>query len=277
MFKKIIIGSVVTVGLAFLFLGPAVVSHARHAFGAVRDGVQGAFPIEYELQRAESMIRDVGPEIEKAKRSVAEEQVEIGYLEQEINRLEKRVGDNERKVKLQNTAMKTGEKAFTFAGRQYTRGQMENDLRLTFDEFKNDQQLIDGKKKLLEARTSSLQAAIQKLETVRSQESQLRANVESLRARLRQTQAMENCGDRITLDDGALAQAKEILARCRKRIDVAAKVVENEGTRPGSIPVDAMETRDITAEVDHYFSAPPTVPAPAANASETTAKVNVER
>ncbi len=267
MFKKLVIGSVVFAGLAFLFLGPAVVSHARHAFGSVREGVQGAFPIEYELQRAERMIQDVAPEIEKAKHSVAEEQVEISYLEQEVTRLEKRISDSERKVKLQNASMKTGETSFTFAGRQYTRNQLENDLRLTFDEFKNDQQLIGSKKKLLEARTGALQAAIQRLEAVRAQEGQLRANVENLRARLRHTQAIEACSGKITLDDGALAQAKEILARCQKRIDVASKVIENEGARPGAIAPEAMDVRDITAEVDRYFTQPAQAPTVDATAS----------
>jgi predicted nucleic acid-binding Zn-ribbon protein len=277
MLKKIILGTVVVGGIALLVLGPAVFSHVRHAIGAVRQGVSEAFPIEYELQRAEQYVRDIGPEIEKAKRAVAEEQVEIGDLEREVIGLEKRIGEGEHKVKVKNAALKTGDRSFTFAGRVYSRQQVENDLRLTFDDFRNGQTLLDGKKKLLEARTAALAAAIQKLENVRSPESTLVANIEHLRAKLRQAEALEAVSGRVVLDDGALAQAKEILGRCRKRIEVAAKMVENDTGSPAAgatIPVEAVEPRDISAEVDRFFDGPEratqTAAAPAAPAPTPT-------
>lgn len=260
MLKKFLIGTAVLTGVSLLVFGPAVFSHARHALGAVRQSVEEAFPIEYELQRAERLVRDIGPEIDKARRAVAEEQVEIGDLEREVGVLEKKIGEGEHKVKIKNAALKTGDKSFTFAGRVYTRTQVENDLRLTFDDYRNSQMLIEGKKKLLEARTASLAAAIQKLENVRAQETAMAANIEHLRAKLRQTEALEAVSGRVVLDDGALAQAKEILGRCRKRIEVAAKMVENDtGAAPnGTIPAEAIEPRDISAEVDRYFQGPET-------------------
>src|SRR5262245_25085709 len=139
MLKKLLIGTAVLTGVALLVVGPAVFSHARHALGAVRSSVEEAFPIEYELQRAERLVRDIGPEIDKARRAVAEEQVEISDLEREVLGLEKKISDGEHKVKVKNAALKTGEKSFTFAGRVYSRTQVENDLRLTFDEFRNSQ------------------------------------------------------------------------------------------------------------------------------------------
>src|SRR4029079_2378296 len=114
-------------------LGPAVFSHARHAMGAIRSSVEEAFPIEYELQRAEQLVRDIGPEVDRARRAVAEEQVEIADLERDVSGLEKKISEGEKKVKVKNAALKGGEKSFTFAGRTYSRAQVENDLRLTFD------------------------------------------------------------------------------------------------------------------------------------------------
>jgi predicted nucleic acid-binding Zn-ribbon protein len=255
MIKKVLMVGAVVTGVSLLVMGPAVFSHAKHAIGALRHGVEEAFPIEYELKRAEQLVRDIGPEIDKARRAVAEEQVEISELEREVAGLEKRIAEGEHKVKVKNAALKSGDKSFTFAGRVYSRQQVETDLRLTFDDFRNGQTLLDGKKKLLEARTASLAAAIQKLENVRSQETTLVASIEHMRARLRQAQALEAVSGRVVLDDGALAQAKEILNRCRKRIEVAAKMIENETSAPSaSIPVEAIEPRDISAEVDRYFA-----------------------
>jgi peptidoglycan hydrolase CwlO-like protein len=262
MLKKILIGTAVVTGVALLVFGPAVFSHARHAVGALRAGVEDSLPIEYELQRAEHLVREIGPEVDRARRTVAEEQVEIADLEREVAGLEKRIAQGEQRVKIKNAALKSGDKSFTFAGRVYSRQQVENDLRLSFDEFRNNQVLLEGKKNLLEARTAALSAAIQKLENVRSQETVLAANIEHLRARLRHAEALEAVSGRVVLDDGALAQAKEILARCRKRIEVAAKMVENEAGAPGAaISVEAIDPRDISAEVDRYFGVDEAAPA----------------
>jgi chromosome segregation ATPase len=265
--KKIVFLVAGVAGLAFLVLGPAAFTHVGRICGNVRAQVADAVPVEHELERAESMIRKIAPEVEKAKRTVAEEQVEITELEQEIGRLERRAEDSGRKVKLQSAALKTGEKAYVVGARSMSRTQLENELKTGFDGLKNDQALLDAKKKLLEARTAALAAAIHKLEVVRAEESNLLTAVEGLRARLRHTQALEACSQKMTLDDGALAQAKDILARCKKRIDVAAKVVEYD--RSGSFGGPETESRDVVAEVDAYFAVPTVEAVPA---SSTTAK-----
>ena len=252
MVKKILLSTACVAGLAWLFLGSAAVSHVGQLFGAAKDKVAESFPIEYELERAEGMVRKIGPEVEKAKRTVAEEQVDIGELEREIVRIERRAEVGGEKVRLQNAALKTGEKTYVVGARTIGRGQLENELRMSFDGLKNDNSLLEAKRRLLEARTAALSAAVQKLEVVRSEEANLRTNIESLRARLRHTQAMEACSNRITLDDGALAQAKEILARCQKRISIAAKMVENESGSIFAAPTGA-DHGDVTAEVDRYF------------------------
>ncbi len=253
--KKILLTVAGVAVLGFIFLGPrAAFSHVGHMFGNAKAHVNEAFPVEYELERAEGMIRKIGPEVERAKRTVAEEQVEISELDQEISRIERRSETTGQKVRLQSAALKTGEKTYTVGARTMSRERLENELRQGFDGYKNDQSLLDAKRKLLEARTAALAAAIQKLETVRSEEANLLTAVEGLRARLRHTQAMEACSNKITLDDGALAQAKEILARCKKRIDVAAKVVEFD--RSGSFGEPVGETRDVVAEVERFFAGP---------------------
>lgn len=255
MVKKILFTAAAVAGLAFLFLGPAAFSHVGQYFGEAKAAVANSFPIESELERAEGMVRKIGPELERAKKSVAEEQVEISELENEILRIERRSVDGESKVKLQSAALKTGDKTFVVGARSMSRGQLEHELKLAFDAFRNDKSLLDAKRALLEARTAALAAAIQKLEVVRAEEANLQTNIENLRARLRHTQAMEAvASNRVTLDDGALAQAKEILARCKKRIDVAAKMVENE-TGTALLPAGG-DGRDVTAEVDRYFGAP---------------------
>jgi chromosome segregation ATPase len=251
MFKKILFIAIGVAGLAFLVMGPAAFSHASHAIGSAKSAVEDAFPVEYELERAEATVRKIGPEVDKAKRVVAEEQVEIAELEREIARLEKRAEEGGRKVRVQHAALKTGDSTFVLGARRMSRAQLEHELRGAFDGLRNDETLLESKRKLLDARVGALSAAIRKLETVKAEEAGLMTTIENLRARLRHTQALEACGSKMTLDDGALARAKEILERCRRRVDVAAKMVENEsGASPFATSADS---RDVVAEVDRYI------------------------
>ncbi len=90
MVKKIIIGSAVVLGIAFLVAGPGIFSHVGHVFHKARSSIQDALPLEYELERAEGMIEKITPEIEEGRKIVAQEQVEARYLGNEIAALEAR-------------------------------------------------------------------------------------------------------------------------------------------------------------------------------------------
>ena len=169
--------------------------------------------------------------------------------------LEKKITDGEHKVKVKHAALKSGEKSFTFAGRVYSRAQVENDLRLTFDDFRNSQMLLEGKKKLLEARTASLAAAIQKLENVRVAGDHARRQHRAPAGppapdpgprgrerprRPRRRRARPGQGDPRPLQEAHRGRREDGRERQPAR-------------RPGSIPVEAIEIRDISAEVDRYF------------------------
>jgi hypothetical protein len=253
MLKKIIIGAGALTLLATLIAGPAVFRHAKNAFCWARESVNDAVPLEYQLEQAERTIDDIIPEIEANKRVVAQEQVEIRYLGDEIDRLSKVQAEDGERIKVHNAALKTGRPEFVVAGRSYSRAVMENELRLALKKHQNNQSLLESKRRLLEARQRSLQAARQKLDTVVAEKENLAVAVEQLRAQLRETQALEATTNRFQLDDTKLAEVKEALARVRKRLDVAQQVIENEAGATIELPQDVPAV-DVTVEVDRYFS-----------------------
>ena len=51
MIKKFIIVSVVVLGVGMLVAGPGMFNHMGHMFHKARSGIQGALPLEYEIER----------------------------------------------------------------------------------------------------------------------------------------------------------------------------------------------------------------------------------
>ncbi len=258
MVKKIVIGAGVVTVLAFLVFGPAAFSHVKHAFHWARESVHDAVPIEYQLEQAERMIEDIIPEIEASKQVVAQEQVEIRYLTEEIARIERiQSGEGER-IQARNAVLKAGEGPLVIAGRPCSRTVAENELRIALKKHQNNSALVESKRRLLDARRRSLAAGQHKLDTVCGEKENLEIAVEQLRARLRETQALEATSAKLVLDDTKLAEVQEILGRCRKRLDVAQQLLENEAGSLIETPgADEVPVTDVTAEVDRWFGRQP--------------------
>ena len=253
MFKKLMIGGVVLGVVAFLVLGPALLSHAGQALSWARTKVENSVPIEYELERAEGLIEDILPEIQACKQVVAQEQVEIRYLEQEAARLGKRQTEERGRIHVRNAALKDQAREVLVAGRSWPRTRIETDQVRALDAYKHNEALLESKRRLLDARRGSLEAATARLAAVCSEKANLETTVEHLRAQLRQTQALEATTRTVALDDSNLGRAKELLERCRKRLDVAQQMLENDiGMTYPQMELE-VPVSDITLEVDRYF------------------------
>lgn len=256
MIKKILIAAAIVIGIGFFLLGPAVFSHVGHVVDRARASVEESIPLEYELQRAEGMVEDILPEIEACKRVVAEEQVEIKDLERDIAQRTERQERYARRIQARNEMLKTRRVDYKLAGRSYSRAELERELRLALSKYKQHAALIESKRRLLDARRRSMQAARQRLSKVMGEKENLLTRVEHLRARLREVQAMEAAGERFALDASGLAEAKKVLNRCRKRLDVAQKMLENEEGVILDLEDVAQDLPpvDICKEIDRYFA-----------------------
>ncbi len=199
---------------------------------------------------------DVAVVLDGVRRVVAQEQVEIRYLQDEIARLERVQTEDGARIQASSAALKSGTVQLVVAGRPYSRSGLENDVRLALRKHQTNHGLLESKRRLLDARQRSLAAAQQKLTAVCGEKENLVIAVEQLRARLRETQALEASSCRIDLDDTKLAEAKETIARVRKRLDVAQQLIENDSGGILEIPETDPQV-DVTSEVDRYFGATP--------------------
>src|SRR6476619_5699590 len=127
----------------FLGLGVAVLglfvfgrhasSYVRTATGWVSDTVKNAVPVEFEIDRARGMVKDIMPEIRKNMQIIAKEEVEVERLDSEIARLEKKQEKDRTELMSLKGEATSGKDRFKFAGRTYTIDQVKCDLANRFE------------------------------------------------------------------------------------------------------------------------------------------------
>lgn len=253
MLKKFVLLSAAVVLGGFILFGTSAWRHVSHGVHRARQALDDSVPIQFQLEQAESMIEDIIPEIEASKEVVAEEQVEIRYLTSEIHRLSHQQSEEEVRIKDKTAALAVVPASVSIAGRPYSKLTMENEIRLALKKHQNTASLLESKRRLLEARERSLEAAKQKLNAVIGEKENVEIAVEQLKARLREAEALEASGSRFHLDEGKLAQVQGILSRCRKRLDVAQQLIENEHGSLLSPPTVLESQGDVAEEVQKYF------------------------
>ena len=182
--RVIFLGLGVTILGLFVF-GRHASSYVRTATGWVSDSVKQAVPIEFEIDRARGMVKDIMPEIRKNMQTIAKEEVEVERLNQDISNLEKKQDKDRTELMSLRTEASSGKTTFRFAGHNYTLDQVKCDLANRFDRFKTSDATLASLNEILTARQKSLDAARQKLDAMLVQKRQLEADVENLEARLK--------------------------------------------------------------------------------------------
>lgn len=258
--KWVLIGAVGIGAGGYLLFGEHVGSYLSTMAGSVKDSVRGQIPVEFELKRAEKLIREIGPEITQCKRDVARAEVQLETLVGDVERLNYAVEEAESKLKNGATVLVKGGGAgeYQLAGRTHSRERVEIDLERTFEAYKNNKTLLKGKKALIERQNTAVSAARKKLDAVRGEEARLRDLISAMKTQKQQLDAMAVSSEQFTLDDSALSQAREVLASVKERLDVAQRMLEDDMFFEDGIDVRRRPERDIAAEIRDYFGGTPT-------------------
>jgi predicted nuclease with TOPRIM domain len=249
------IGVLATGALGYLVFGENVVSYFTTMAGSVRDSVRSQVPVEFELKRAEALIRDIDPQISTCKRELAQAEVGLENLVTDVERLERENARAEQKLKA-GAAWLAGDGSgeFRLAGNPQPRHRVEIDLDRTFQHFKNSQELVRGKKALIQHQSRAVAAARERLDAVRAEKSRLEDTIATLKSQKVQLDALAATSKRFDLDDSALSRAKQVLAEVKNRLDVAQKMIEDEMFFAAPEP-DAEHARDVAAEIRKFFDA----------------------
>ncbi len=235
-----------------MLFGSDVISYVRSSAKSVRTVVKDSVPIEFELRRARDLLEDIIPEMHANIRLIAQEEVEVAALKADITKAQESVADEKSRISTLRTALEQPKTTYTFAGREFSRNYVKEDLARRFDHFKECELMLASKKKLLGTRENSLYGAMQLLERTKGQKRLLEDKIEELASRYQLVRAAA-VGSHIKVDNSKLAQTEKLISQIKKRLDVAERVLAHESTFVQAIPVDSIGEQDLLTQVDDYF------------------------
>jgi chromosome segregation ATPase len=258
MIKKVIFVGVGGAILCALFVGRDAVSYVRTSFGYLKQSAQEAVPIEFQIERARGLIKDLVPEVRKNMHVIAKEEVEVQRLEEQIADTEARLTKEREQILKLKTDLADAKEQYHYASRTYTAAEVKTDLANRFERFKTADATLGSLKEIHTAREKSLQAARQKLEGMLAAKRQLQVEIENLEARSQMIAAAQTTSN-YQFDDSRLGHVKELIANLKTRMEVAEKLVNAEVNFHDEIPLDKPDSENIVDQVTEYF-APPATP-----------------
>lgn len=253
MIKKTLFGVAAAVVLSLLVFGRGVWSYVSTAHERIRDSVHEAIvPIEFEIDRARKMVRDLVPDIRQAMHVIAKEEVEVERLEEQIVKQEARIHNDRDEIKQLTTALKEDRGTYYFAGRSYSHDQVKTDLARRFTRYKTTDATLDSTRNMLIARQRNLSAAQKKLEAMLAAKRKLEVDVENLEARLKLVQVAQASSE-TNIDDSRLARVNELVGEVRGRLAVAEKLANADVRYHDEIQLEADANDDVVEQVTEYF------------------------
>jgi predicted nucleic acid-binding Zn-ribbon protein len=249
--KTLVTAGAVTLAM-MLFFGRDAASYLGTTFGWVKDSVKNNVPIEFEIERARRMVKDLVPDIRKNMHVIAQEEVEVDRLEKQIAQTNATL-DHERTdiMRLKND-LSTNQVSYQYGGRTYSVSQVKCDLSNRFERFKTHEATLASLQEMQAARRKSLDAARQKLEGMLASRRQLEVDVENLEARFKMIEVAQTTSQ-YNIDDSQLGRVKELIGDLRARLNVAERIANSSADFNSEIPLSPAAADDIVDQVTEYF------------------------
>ena len=252
MIKKVLLGTVVLATVGGLVFGIDAFSYLSTSARKVRAEVKANVPLEFEIERARTMVADLIPDIQKNMHVIAQEEVEVADLGDQIARSEKSLEAERSRLLALRSDLDNSTGKFHYAGKKATGQEVRTELGRRFERFKTAEATLKAKRQILEGRERSLAAARDKLEGMLAAKRDLEVQVQNLEARLKVVQAAQT-SSQFQFDDSRLSRCKKLVQELRKRLDVAERIVQQDGKLMENLIIDSEAPEDIAEQIDNYF------------------------
>lgn len=223
----------------------------------VKSSVRSQVPVEFELERARTMIDDLLPDIKKNMLVIVQEEAGIGKLREEVASGQKQLDAQRVQLVAMRGEVANSGSNYSIGARPATRDEVREELARRFRRYQLAEATIGSKKQLLEAREKSLAAARDKVEQMLNAKRDMVVEVENLQARLNAVQAQSVSRSAVDVDDTKFTRCKQLVDDLQVRLDVADRLLAASGdleqllTDSTTVPVKL----DIEQQIDDYFSA----------------------
>ncbi len=252
MIRRALVSAAIATSLGVFFFGRSAASYVGTSVGWVRDTVKDCVPIEFEINRARGMLKNLIPEIRANMHLIAKEEVEVERLAKQIATDQSRLDKDRGEMVRLRTDAAGGQSTLHYSGRSYTLDQVKADLSGRFERYKTNEATLSSLAQMHVARQRSLDAARGKLDNMLVVKRQLEVETEHLDARLKMVEAAQATSD-YNFDDSQLSRAKELVTDLRTRLDVAERLVHSETYLRDEIPLEPEARENILDEVAEYF------------------------
>ena len=262
MIKKALIGAGLLAVLGTFVFGTSIFSYARTSAKEVREAIRGEVPLEFEIKRAREMVGNLIPEMHACMRTVAEQQVDIEHMQNDIDQRTAAIDRQRTEILALRDFLGSGKLVYHTSDRRagsYDRNEVERDLKGRFERFQQAEKAVDRDRQLLRTRQEALKANQDKLDQMIVAKEDLEVQIAELDARLQTLRAAQTASS-LEFDDSQLSQAKSLIKEINKQIDVEQRLLDAEGHFSGLIPVDGAEVepeQDVTEQIDSYFGVEP--------------------
>ena len=210
-------------------------------------------PLEFELERARTMIDGLIPDVRKNMLVIAQEEVAVEDLRKDLERTRSDLSKQREELLRMRADLDGNSKEFVLGTRRVTREELKTELTRRFNRFQVVEATIASTEQLLMARETSLQAARTRLDNMLSAKRDLEVQVENLQARLK-TQQSHTLASSIEVDDSEVTRCQQLLSEVRLRLEVADRLIASNGDygmmTATSIPSSA---DDIGVQIDQHF------------------------
>ncbi|HYO25946.1 MAG TPA: hypothetical protein VEQ85_13470 [Lacipirellulaceae bacterium] len=252
MLRKLVLVVVGVVGVSAVVAKTPLGSYVSTAYRRTATNVKETVPMEFQIDRARNMVRDLEPEIRRSMHVIAKEEAEVGALDKRIAAADETSAKDKKEILRLQSDLQSGERTFHYAGRRYTSTEVKDDLARRFNRFKTADATLESMREMRDARSRNLDAARQKLTAMMAAQRQLEVEIENLEAKLKLVQVAEASSD-FQFDDSQLARCKELMTDIRTRLDVAAKLANADTNFQDEIQLDEANAEDVSTQVTEYF------------------------
>jgi hypothetical protein len=240
-------------GLTTLVLfGRDAASYVSTTYHRVTSSVQDRVPVEFQIDRAKQMVRDLDPEIRNSMHVIAKEEVAVEQLNQQIAGNQSKADNDKKDILRLQSDLGQNKGVYQYASHSYTSDEVKQDLARRFSRFKVCDDTLASMKQMRDARQKNLDAAQQKLSAMVNARRKLEVDVQNLEAKRKLVEVAQASSEYI-FDDSQLARAKELITDIRTRLDVAAKLANADVNVVTEIPLNDAAPADITDQVTEYF------------------------
>lgn len=253
MVKKSALGALLVAGTLGLLFGTSAPSYVKTAFHKVRSTAKGSVPIQFEIERARQQVAELEPAIHENIEDIARAEVEVEHLQNEIAVTQANLNREKSAMLALREGISDGRLRLT-GGTSYTTEEVQAELARRLDHYRTVKGILNDKEKTLEMRQQALIAGRKQNDELRAAKSALLTRIEAIETRLRQIEATRAANE-FNFDESTLSKAKETVTELSKRVEVMARVSEQEGRFAGGLPLLIEPGRDVIQEIDAEFEA----------------------